>query len=106
MHFVTSSARLQSTGTLYTTPIPYLTNKGDTDRPNAHKKPILSITLYYTLFGADSYFILKNETSQPPVLIGIHTTDPAGPYLNAEAHRSGPTGFSDKACETMLSVFA
>ncbi len=54
MHVVTSSARLQSTGTLYTTPIPYVTTKGDTDRPNAHKKPILSITLYYTLFGGDS----------------------------------------------------
>ena len=49
------------------------------------------------------YFILKNETSQPPVLIDLHTTDPFVPYLNAEARRSGPTGFRNKASETILA---
>ena len=71
MHFVTSSARLQSTGTLYTTPIPYLTNKGDTDRPNAHKKPIHSITLYYTLLHPFRSGLNVEAQEAPPPTIEI-----------------------------------
>ena len=66
MHFVTSSARLQSTGTLYTTPIPYVTTKGDTDRPNAHKKPIISITLY-TPFSERTHTLYSKTPLQTPV---------------------------------------